>query len=454
MKITFLGAAGEVTGSCYLVETAEAKFLVDCGMFQGDRFVEEKNYRPFPFDPRKIDFVLLTHAHLDHSGRLPKLGRDGFSGKIICTAPTRDFAEVILEDSAHVISDEAMRREAEPLYSMEDVERVMRQFEIIEYGQGWQITGDVRLRFRDAGHILGSAMIEVWIKENGVEKKIVFSGDLGNPPVPLLPPTELIDDADFLVIESTYGNREHEPAATRLQYLRESIIETVSSGGVLMIPALALERAQELLYEMNELVENKKIPPVPIFVDSPLAIKATSVYRKYVNLYNQEAKELLLKGDSLFTFPGLAYARTKDDSKSINDLPAPKVIIAGSGMCNGGRITHHLRRYLGDPKSEVLIISYQVAGSLGRQLRDHVREVVIEGEAIRVNARVRAIGAYSSHADQGKLIHWLNGFQKLQPRKVFITHGEPDQSIGLAKAMSRFFKFEVAIPKEGEIIEI
>ncbi|MFA6322780.1 MAG: MBL fold metallo-hydrolase, partial [Candidatus Buchananbacteria bacterium] len=423
MKISFFGAAGEVTGSCTLIETGQTKFLVDCGIFQGEAFSDQRNRNKFPFLVSEIDFVLLTHAHLDHCGRLPKLAKEAFKGSVYCTAATADFAEIMLLDSERVIAEEAQKLNQPPLYSQADVLKITKNLSPLEYGQEVKINQDIKIRCRDAGHILGSAIFEIWIKEDGQEKKLVFSGDLGNPPAPIVKDTELIDEADLVFVESTYGGIIHEPADERISKLRSAIIESAGQGGVLMIPAFALERTQEVLYELNELVENKEIPAMPIFVDSPLAIKATAVYKKYVEMYDDESKRLIASGDDLFNFPGLKYTPTVSDSKGINDVPGAKVILAGSGMCNGGRIPHHLKRYLSHKQNHLLIISYQAEGCLGRQLLDGAKKVLIEGEEVIVRAKVSAIGAYSSHADQPKLINWLKGFSKTKPKKVFIMHG-------------------------------
>lgn len=454
MKISFHGACREVTGSCHLVETDETKFLVDCGLFQGRDFFTRKNFDPFDFNPEEIDFVFLTHAHLDHCGRLPKLYGEGFRGKIFSTPATKDLTEVILLDSARVMAQEAGKNNLPSPYSEDDVDKVMGQFETINYQEDRVISPEIKVRARDAGHILGSAIFEIFVNEGGREKKIVFSGDLGNPPTPIIKDTEFIDGAETVVVESTYGGLAHEPSEERLSLLRRVVTESVGRGGVLMIPSFALERTQEVLYELNYLVENKQIPPVPIFVDSPLAIKATAVYKKYANLYDEESRRLIEAGDNLFNFPGLRYTASIEESKAINGVSAPKIIIAGSGMCTGGRMPHHLLRYLGWPENQLLIISYQAEGSLGRRLFDGEKTVHIDKEKIKVKAKISAIGAYSSHADQPKIINWIKKMASPQPKKFFVIHGEIEKNTALAEEIKKNLNTEVIIPEYGQVYEL
>lgn len=454
MKLSFYGAVGEVTGSCILVETAKAKFLVDCGMFQGSRFAHEKNFEVWGFDPASIDFVLLTHAHVDHCGRLPKLYHDGFRGKIYATAPTRDLAEIILLDSAKILKEEAMKRGDPILFKDQDVYDVMGLFWSFDYAKKNKVGKNISIRFRDAGHILGSAIIEVWITEGLKKKKIVFSGDLGNSPAPLIKDTEFIDGADAVVMESTYGGRIHETGEMRENLLKQAILDSIGRGGVLMIPVFALERTQEVLYELNHLVEGRHIPKVPVFLDSPLAINALEIYKNYQNLFDQEARKRIVDGDDLFKFEGLQLTRTTQQSKKINHVPPPKVILAGSGMSNGGRILHHLKFYLPNSKNHLLIISYQASGSLGRELRDGAKRVKIDNEKIMVKARVSAIGSYSSHADQPKLLHWLKQMKNPKPKNVFLVHGEADSLNMLQAGVVEKLKLKTIIPNLGITYEV
>lgn len=454
MKISFHGAAGEVTGSCIYIETEKTKFIVDCGMFQGSRYAREENFEPWAFRPDELDFVLLTHAHVDHCGRLPKLSKDGFKGKIYCTSATRDLSEIILLDSAKVIKEEAMKHGQPSLFKEQDVFDLLPQFWGLNYGEKMRLAEDVEICFRDAGHILGSSIIEAWIQDGDKTKKIVFSGDLGNPPAPLVRDTEFIDEADFVVIESTYGGRIHEPAELRSDLLRRLILETIGQGGVLMIPTFALERTQEILYELDHLSDSRQIPKVPVFIDSPLAIKALDIYKHYENLFDDEARKRLAEGDDIFRFEGLELTATSEQSKKINHIPPPKVIIAGSGMSNGGRILFHLKLYLPGAKNHLLIISYQAEGSLGRELRDGAKIVEIDEEKVGVKAKVTAIGSYSSHADQPKLLHWLKMINKTKPQKVFINHGENDSAMSLAAGVREKLSLAAEIAIKDKVWEI
>ena len=449
MKLTFLGAAKEVTGSCYLLEAAKTKILVDCGMWQGEKFTEDRNYNPFPFPAQEINYVILTHAHLDHCGRIPKLYKDGFNGKILATHATVDFAQLMLKDSAHVIKEEAELGGYPPLYAEADAKACSPLFHGYEYHEKIKLTENIEVCFFDAGHILGSAIVTI----NAEGKKIVFSGDLGNPPVPILKNTEFVSSADYVIMESTYGGIVHEDYREKVLKLSSAIYETATLKGTLMIPAFALERTQELLYELNKLVENKNIPPLPIFLDSPLGIEATKIFQQYKNLFNPETLERIKKGDDIFSFPGLQLTRTSMESKMINETPGPKIVIAGSGMCQGGRIRFHLERYLPDFKSQLLIIGYQVAGSLGRQLLEKKNKIYLHGKEIFVKAKVRAIGAYSAHADQPKLLNWASHFTNF-PKTIFITHGEVSHSQALAENIERKLQLKTHIPEEGYSITL
>lgn len=451
MKLTFLGAAGEVTGSCYLVEDGDTKVLVDCGMFQSGRFSDNKNFEPLAFDPKSLAAVIITHAHIDHTGRIPKLIRDGFRGKIIATPPTLDFAYILLLDSEGLLKKEAKYNHHDPLYNIDDVETMKRHFMPLEYNDTFSISKNLSVTLRDAGHILGSSIVELVSETPKI--KTVFSGDLGNSPILLLRPKTVLTDADYLVVESTYGDRLHEDLHVRKDRLEDIIEETVGRGGVLLIPAFAMERTQEILFEINELVEHHRIPPVPVFLDSPLAITATSIYRKYNSYYNSEINRLISEGDDIFHFKGLRLTETTEESKQINTVPAPKVIIAGSGMSNGGRILHHEKLYLSDPKNTLLIIGFQVHGSLGRQLVEGAKKVRIFDEEITVRAQVQAIGGYSAHADQHGILRWVEPMRATL-KNVFITHGEAGASEVLRQHIRDEFALQTTCPAPGTVFNL
>ncbi|MFH1292247.1 MAG: MBL fold metallo-hydrolase [bacterium] len=427
MKISFHGAAGEVTGSCSLVKTEQEKFLIDCGMFQGGKKTEQQNLEEFSFNPMELDCVIITHAHLDHIGRLPLLIKAGYQGPIYATTATADLAKLILEDALHVMQQNYKHHSDPVLYDSTDVSACLQQFKITDYGSATIIKNKAKFTFHDAGHIFGSAFVE--IEAGG--KHVIFSGDVGNCDVPILRETEnLPNGLDLVVCESTYGGRIHEAKTNqqREEIIEGMIVEALGRGGTLMIPSFALERTQQLLYLLNELIDRKKVlPRVPIFLDSPLAIKATEVYRRFPKYYDQEARKLYQADDDLFNFPGLTFTETVEQSKSINQVPGSKIIIAGAGMMNGGRILHHAMRHLSDNSSTLLFIGYQANGTLGRQILDGVSQVKIMKEKIPVKCKVRAIGALSAHADQSKILDWL-GNTKVAPKQVILNHGEIDQS--------------------------
>ncbi len=453
MRISFHGACREVTGSCALIETKKTKFLLDCGMFQGEHFANSRNFDDFGFDPKEINFVLLSHAHIDHCGRLPKLYKHGFKGKIYCTAATKDLTGLMLADSARIISSESREAGLEPFYSEDDAASVMKLFHDLPYGEEIIIAGDVRVRLKNSGHILGSCFYEIWIKEGKKEKKIIFSGDLGNSPARIIRDLEYADGADLVLVESTYAGVSHESRDDGIKMIRKAIMDCVNNKGVLMIPIFALEKVQEILYELNDLVENKKIPYVPMFLDSPLAIRATEIYRDYEYLYDQESMKLIVSGDDLFDFPGLEFTLTSEESKKINTVRAPKVVLAGSGMCNGGRIGHHLKFNLNDKNSHVLLVAYQVAGSLGRKLLTGHKSVNIEHANIPVKAKVSVINSYSAHADNDALMGWLKKMKSPKPKYIFVIHGEEEANYILANQISKKLKTKPIIPDFGQIYE-
>ncbi|MDX9893173.1 MAG: MBL fold metallo-hydrolase [Patescibacteria group bacterium] len=454
MEISFYGACRQVTGSCHYINTGKSRFLIDCGVFQGTAQAEKQNYAPFGFDPARLDFVIATHAHADHIGRLPKLCRDGFAGKIYSTPPTKDLIKIMLADAVEILEYEAKKYHHQPLYSKRDVQDTIQRFIGIDYRHKTRLAPDVELEFYDAGHILGSAFVVLTLGQGKTKKRVVFSGDLGNPPVPLLRDTEFVRGADVVIMETTYGGRIHEPASMRLEMLKSAFGQTAKNAGVLLIPVFALERTQEILYELNHLVESGKVPAIPVYVDSPLAIEALQVYRHYQNLFDQASQKLLAKGDNLFDFPGLKYTKTASESKKINTSVSPKVIIAGSGMANGGRILHHLPRYLPGSKNQLLIVGYQAQGTLGRELYEGKRVVKIDGQLVPVKARVTAIGAYSAHADQPKLLHWVKKMSWKRPSKVFLIHGETKASQMVADGLKQKLKINSIIPEPEKVYEL
>jgi metallo-beta-lactamase family protein len=448
MKLTFYGGVGEVTGSNYMLESGNEKILIDCGLHQGSHYAERMNFEPFPYDPKEIAAVFVTHSHIDHIGRIPKLFKDGFLGNVFSTPATKDFSELLLLDSEHILSKEAEREKKPLLYTTDDVNGVMKMWHKIDYHAPVTV-GDFRVEFFDAGHILGSAFLK--IEAEG--KTIIFSGDLGNSPAPIIQPLEKAPEADYCVIESTYGDRVHEGVDVRREMLEDVIEDTVKSNGTLIIPTFAMERTQELLYHMHQLFKEGRIPPVPVFIDSPLAIKLTSVYKKYENYFNKESSAIVKTGDDILNFPGLRLTLTTEQSKEINDVPPPKIVIAGSGMSNGGRILHHEMRHLPDPKSAILFVGYQAAGTLGRAILDGASEVKIFGEKVQVNCKKKVIAGYSAHADQPHLLQWLRAARD-GLKKVFVVQGEAGASEVLAQKITDELAILAEVPKAMEKVDL
>jgi len=453
MKLHFYGGAGSVTGANYLLETSKAKILIDCGLFQGSSALEKKNYQSFPYQPKEVDFVLITHAHLDHIGRLPKLIDQGFSGKILATAPTIDFARLMLEDSQNILHHKAVRAGIIPPPDGDRIDNMMKMFEVVEYEESFELNDQISVKFREAGHVLGSAVIEVLAED----KKIVFSGDLGSGRMPILRKPAEIKQADYVIMESTYGDRLHETVQASKDMVEDVTEKVIAQGGVLMIPSFALERTQQLLYHFNELVENHRIPEIPIFVDSPLAIKLTKIYSRYPQYYDKEANLLIKSGDDIFKFPGLKLTLSVEESKAINEVAPPKIIIAGSGMSQGGRIIHHEARYLSDPKNTILIVTYQAQGTLGRKILEGAKRVRILDKRIEIKAKVEHINGYSSHADQKDLINWLKSTienDSKRPKQVFIVQGEQKPALSLAQNIKDHLGLSAQVPEIGQIIEL
>lgn len=436
-KITFCGGAGGVTGACYLLELESASIVVDCGLFQGSRFAEEENHKPFPFDPSKITTVFVTHAHADHIGRLPKLYKDGFRGAIISTPPTRDLADVMSHDAYKVMGHELEYQRGELLYGKEDVEGMLRLFATHEYNKPFSFAPQCTATLRDSAHVLGSAMIEM--ECDGA--KIVFTGDIGNTPSPLLKTIYPIEHTDYMVMESVYGDRFHEPHEERKKILERTIEDVYSRGGTIIIPSFALERTQEILSELDELVEHNRIPRMPIFLDSPLAINATKVYEKYMPYFNETARQELEHDHNLFDFPGLKLTPSREESRSINEVDGPKIIMAGNPHGDGSRILYHFQRYLDDPNSAIVFVGYARVSSLGRQLVEGQREVSIMGKRMQVRAQIKNIAGYSAHADQAQLKEFVRRFHK-PVKHIFVTMGE----VQSAEALRRVIRDELGIP--------
>lgn len=458
MQITFCGAAREVTGSCHLLETNDKKILIDCGMFQGSDFNEGKNFEPFPFDPKELDAVLVTHAHLDHVGRLPKLVKEGYNKKIYMIKGTMKLAELIWKDAYEIMGYNHRKFQQPILFDTPDIATTLELCSGVNYHEPLDL-GGVKVTFKDAGHIFGSAFFEIE-DESGPStgaqvKKIVFSGDIGNINEPIVRDTEPISpNVDALVCESTYGDRLHEPIDVRRSMILQLFVDAYKKGGTLMIPAFSLERTQELLYDLNHLSEiDKVLPPMPIFLDSPLAIDANKVYEHYPEYYDVEATTLHKLGDDFLKFSQLNLTYTKEQSKEINKIRGPKVIIAGAGMMNGGRILHHAYRYLSDPASTLLIIGYQAQGTLGRRLYEGVKQVKIFGEEVQVNCTIKAIGALSAHGDQKKLLDWIGSNSK-PPKQIYCVHGEEHAATELAHRVRDKFGVESFVPEMGEVIGI
>jgi metallo-beta-lactamase family protein len=448
MRLTFHGGAGEVTGANYLLESGTTKILIDCGMMQGSNYAERKNFEPFPYDPREISAVFVTHAHIDHTGRLPKLVGESFEGKVYSTAPTKEFSRHLLEDSIDILGREAKKCDALSFCNKENIKKLMEAWEGVDYHHEVTV-GPFTVKFYNAGHILGSSSIEV--KAEG--KTIVFSGDLGNSPAPLIRPTEYFHEADYCLVESTYGGRFHKRVDKLRDDLEDIIEDTVKAGGTLMIPAFAMERTQTLLHHVDSLMGDGRIPKVPVFLDSPLAIRLTGVYKQFENYLNDEAKEFLKKDKTLFDFPSLKRTLRTEESKHILRISPPKVIIAGSGMSQGGRIIHHEKAYLPDPKSTILFVGFQVKGSLGRRILDGEKQVKILGEEVPVRARAVTIHGYSAHADQGQLLDWLSPMRQYL-KKVFVVQGEESQSTALAQKIRDELAVSAHLPSPGEQIEL
>lgn len=448
ITITFCSGAGAVTGANFLIEAEGVKMLVDCGLIQSSKLADADNWEQFLYDPSTIDILFITHAHLDHIGRIPKLIAEGFKGKIYSTPPTKDLARFMLEDTINVLTHDKSNG-LDRFYNKETLEKAMSLWETFPYHQQINIQGGFQVTFKDAGHILGSAMVRFLY--NG--KRILFTGDLGNSPSPILRNTEAIADIDYLVMESVYGDRNHESISERRKLLEAVIEDNYSRNGALVIPTFSLERTQQLLHEINSLVEGKRIPPMPIFLDSPLAIRLTGVYSKYTEYFNETAKAEINSGDDIFNFPGLKLTPDTEDSKAILHEPNPKIIIAGSGMSSGGRVVHHERNYLSGTNNTLLLTGYQSPGTLGRALEEGAKSVVIEHSDIAVRAHIAKIEGYSGHKDSDGLISFVEESSNTL-KKVFVVMGEPRSALFLVQKLRDFLGISAFAPMAGEHVEI
>jgi metallo-beta-lactamase family protein len=465
LKLQFLGAARQVTGSQYYVEADGARLLVDCGMFQ-ERAYLGRNWDPSPLPLGRIDAVLLTHAHVDHCGLAPKLVREGLRAPIFATAPSVDLIELVLRDSAEIqVEDAAFKRKRhrkegrrgkypeKPLYDLEDVERTLPRLEAVPYEKETKVKDGVSFVFHEAGHILGSAMVEIRFSGNGESRRLVFSGDLGRAGKPLVRDPAALAEADYLVMESTYGDRNHENHGSVDEQLARVVRESVERGGKLIVPIFAIERAQELIYYLDRLLGEERIPAVPVYLDSPMAADVTAVFRRYRDYFDAEAKAWFPEGYVPLRFPGLHMVRTQAESKALNRLREPMIIMATSGMCVAGRIKHHLAQYISEPDCTVLFIGYQAEGTLGRQILDGNPEVRIHGRQRLVRARVEQIHGFSGHADREALIRWTDNFRR-PPRHTFLTHGEEESSLALSAHLRHQRGWKVTVPEYLKTFEL
>jgi metallo-beta-lactamase family protein len=456
MKVEFLGGVRTVTGSATLLEKNSLRWLVDCGMFQGGKEIEGRNRNIKSYSPQALSFVLLTHAHIDHSGLIPKLVGEGFRGKVICTKATFDLCEVMLRDSGHIQEMEAEwknrkgkrsgKREVSPLYTVKDAEESLRYFQPVHYDEMLFLADGVKVCFRDAGHILGSAIIEIWVGEGGQERKLVFSGDLGSLNQPIVRDPSKIEEGDVLWLESTYGNRLHKSREETTNELSKIIQEAIRDQAKVVIPAFAVERTQDIIYTIGQLIREGVISSIPVYIDSPLAISATEIFQRNSDCFDEETKALLLGGGNPLELPEIVYTRTTEASKAINEDSRAGIIISASGMCDSGRIKHHLKHHLWRKESHIVIIGYQSEGTIGRRLVEGAKRVRLLGEEIAVRAHIHTLGGFSAHADQKGLLEWLSHFTNPQ-MEVFINHGEEKISIELAKIIQQKFNYKTAVPQ-------
>jgi len=463
MRVTFLGSAETVTGSCFLIDLEnKKKVLVDCGMFQAGKEIKEKNYGNFPFNPGEIEALLLTHSHIDHSGLIPKLVKHGFKGKIFCTKPTLDLCSIMLPDSGYIQEMEVERKNRknlrankkllEPIYTVEDAENSLKFFKGVDYDVRLTVIEGMEVVFHDAGHIFGSAMLEIFCDG----QKTIFSGDIGNFDQPIIKDPTCLTGADYIVMESTYGNRFHLETEDKIVSLKRVINKTLQRGGNVVIPAFAVERTQDLIYHLRKLIENKEIVDTKVYIDSPLAIKATKIFNMHPEYYDEETLNIFYKnsknGEDVLNFPGLEFTLSVEESKRINTDVKSAIIISASGMCDAGRIKHHLKHNLWREESTVLIVGYQAEGTLGRRILDGAKTVKIHGEEVAVNATIERIEGFSAHADQKGLLNWVGCFSD-KPKKIFLVHGEDESRRVLAEKINEMFDIETVIPLMNESYE-
>ncbi len=464
MKIHFLGGARTVTGSFFVVEAENTTFAVDCGMFQGDELIEERNRADYTINPAAIDFLILTHAHIDHSGLIPKLCKAGFKGKIYCSSATKDLCAVMLPDSGHIQEFEAKSFSKEtgdpdlpaanPIYTVDDAYRALEQFYVLELDIVQQPAEGVELRFREAGHILGSCIVELWVEEDGKKTKIVFSGDLGRPAQPFVKDPAYLDEADYLVIESTYGDDLHPEVADRPEELKKIIDRTMKQRGNLIIPSFAVERTQDLLFDLAILQSEDRLnSAINIYIDSPLAIAATEIFKKNIAFYDQETNQLIKEGHHPLKLTNLKYSSSRLESMKLNKIKTGAIIISASGMCDAGRIQHHLKHNLGRPESTILFVGYQAEGTLGRKITEGAKSVELFGEQVEVKATIDTDLSYSAHADQRELLNWISKFVS-KPKTVFVVHGEEAAQQKLAELIQDKLKIPVKIPDWLEVVEL
>jgi metallo-beta-lactamase family protein len=447
--IGFYGGVGSVTGANFMLDTGKLALLVDCGLVQGDLFAHNINAAKFVYDPAKVDVLLVTHSHADHIGRIPKLIRDGFKGKIYSTEPTKELARIMFDDALHIMEYEARKEHTQLLYSADDIDMALKLWETKGYHEPFPLGDNVTANFINAGHILGSAIVE--LTRDG--KKVVFTGDLGNVPQPLMDAPEIPQDYDYMVMESVYGDRVHEEVAERTAILKRHILDTIKKEGTLIIPAFSLERTQGMLFEINNLIESGEVPSIKTYLDSPLAIRVTDVYRHSIEFLKPAVQEQIRGGDDIFSFEGLSFTETIKESNQIARFGGPKIIIAGSGMSHGGRIRAHEKQFLGDPTTTLLLVGYQTVGSIGRILQDGGKQVWIDGMSVKVKAQIATIRGYSGHADRNQLIDFVYGGCK-KSKQVFVTMGEERASLFLTQRLRDYLGVNAIAPEPNAEIQI